>query len=557
MEHKLEEIRHIIMTIDHNRPPSETTHLFNNLEEIRVNITNYKNLLDSLKSDLTITGDKVQKVNDRIQNIHMRVKVLDSLVYELKRNATSIQEQDLSGAFNSIKESYRKSTEVQSRALRSRHIHSQSSMTRSNADRIIDMKKAEVDSNINRNEISIQDIHIELISHERDIINWNNMVCDSKGNACDQICGGAGCGRCGTGLTCDGGSVSKALAARNYSIRAKTLIEEKRNEAQNILSQLEYQKQQCASTRIVVERVYNSATLARNGSEGSLNKMTRLRNDIRLFLGGIVNRAEDIEKVVKMIFNMNINVTTQDIRVLTDKINRLVPNLRNIDHILDITRDTLEEVRQLKSQADQAKSSAEGVRSTAQNINRLLDESRHAQTNAEEMIRKLKLSIQDAEGNFKKLDENIRESGLKSNYSETTVFDVQGRVARLDQSYMKNKLDSTEALAEAESANTLARETLEEAESIESLFNEKLNDVRIKGKQLRIQRDRALSLKNRALTLADKVTNWSAFVQEWDKKFLSRETLFKSITYQISVYSSEMQNLIKDIYEAEKFLVSC
>ena len=35
MEHKLEEIRHIIMTIDHNRPPSETTHLFNNLEEIR------------------------------------------------------------------------------------------------------------------------------------------------------------------------------------------------------------------------------------------------------------------------------------------------------------------------------------------------------------------------------------------------------------------------------------------------------------------------------------------------------------------------------------------
>ena len=60
---------------------------------------------------------------------------------------------------------------------------------------------------------------------------------------------------------------------------------------------LEYQKQQCASTRLVVERVYNSATLARNGSEGSLNKMTRLRNDIRLFLGGIVNRAEDIEKV--------------------------------------------------------------------------------------------------------------------------------------------------------------------------------------------------------------------------------------------------------------------
>ena len=123
---------------------------------------------------------------------------------------------------------------------------------------------------------------------------------------------------------------------------------------------------------------------------------------------------------------------------------------------------------------------------------------------------------------------------------------------------------------------------MQEAESIESVFNAKLNDVRIKGKQLRAQRDRALTLKNRALTLADKVTNWSAFVQgeecsdwclrglrvalfcyiilfvaEWDKKFLSRETLFKSITYQISVYSSEMQNLIKDIYEAEKFLVSC
>ena len=69
---------------------------------------------------------------------------------------------------------------MQSRALHSRHIHSQSSMTRSNADRIIDMKRAEVDSNINRNEISIQDIHIELISHERDLINWNNMVCCSN-----------------------------------------------------------------------------------------------------------------------------------------------------------------------------------------------------------------------------------------------------------------------------------------------------------------------------------------------------------------------------------------
>lgn len=76
---------------------------------------------------------------------------------------------------------------------------------------------------------------------------------------------------------------------------------------------------------------------------------------------------------------------------------------------------------------------------------------------------------------------------------------------------------------------------MQEAESIESLFNEKLNDVRIKGKQLRIQRDRALSLKNRALTLADKVTNWSAFVQgeEYSDLRQSRVAFFCYILYVV------------------------
>lgn len=59
-------------------------------------------------------------------------------------------------------------------------------------------------------------------------------MCDKRGEPCDPLCGGAGCGVCG-GLSCEHGAVTKADRALGVARDAEKAIREKETDAEELL----------------------------------------------------------------------------------------------------------------------------------------------------------------------------------------------------------------------------------------------------------------------------------------------------------------------------------
>lgn len=63
------------------------------------------------------------------------------------------------------------------------------------------------------------------------------QVCDGRGDPCDSVCGGGGCGKCG-GISCDGGALTKADNAIDRANQAKLLLDIKEVDANTMLTEV-------------------------------------------------------------------------------------------------------------------------------------------------------------------------------------------------------------------------------------------------------------------------------------------------------------------------------
>jgi len=59
-------------------------------------------------------------------------------------------------------------------------------------------------------------------------------VCDGAGDPCDSVCGGAGCGKCGGGVSCDEGAVTKSLQAIDLSNQSESILIVKKREIESV-----------------------------------------------------------------------------------------------------------------------------------------------------------------------------------------------------------------------------------------------------------------------------------------------------------------------------------
>jgi len=59
-------------------------------------------------------------------------------------------------------------------------------------------------------------------------------VCDGAGDPCDAVCGGAGCGMCGGGVSCDEGAVTKSLQALELANQSESILVVTRRQIQTV-----------------------------------------------------------------------------------------------------------------------------------------------------------------------------------------------------------------------------------------------------------------------------------------------------------------------------------
>ena len=63
------------------------------------------------------------------------------------------------------------------------------------------------------------------------------QVCDGRGDPCDDVCGGGGCGKCG-GISCTEGALTKAENAIVRANQAKDTLDMKEVDANTMLSEV-------------------------------------------------------------------------------------------------------------------------------------------------------------------------------------------------------------------------------------------------------------------------------------------------------------------------------
>ena len=63
-------------------------------------------------------------------------------------------------------------------------------------------------------------------------------VCDGAGDPCDSVCGGAGCGKCGGGVSCDEGAVTKSIQAIDLSNQSESILVVKKREIETIFNRV-------------------------------------------------------------------------------------------------------------------------------------------------------------------------------------------------------------------------------------------------------------------------------------------------------------------------------
>jgi len=195
MEIKLEEVRRILHGT--GLPSDGLDDIRRRLEIIRVNLTTSSTNLDNLDNDIQNTTHRVEIINNRIESIRIRIDILLKSAKWLRDNATDIAIQDPTGALNDIRQSYERSRAAQVKVDSTITITRRSEYVRGQVDDLIRTRKNTFDQTYGQNEVSLRELNITLVGINNKIVDLNDIVCDGRGDPCDPVCGGAGCGKCG------------------------------------------------------------------------------------------------------------------------------------------------------------------------------------------------------------------------------------------------------------------------------------------------------------------------------------------------------------------------
>lgn len=554
MERKLEEVRRILDGADTSiEGLDEIQH---RIQIIRQNLTSSSTQLDEVDNQSRDTSTRIEIVNNRIESIKIRIDLLKKNAQDLRDNATKIQELDVTGAFNSVRESYNRSLMAEQKTDSTTQITRRSEAVRRQADDVIRTRKAEFDRQLDTNEMSIRELNITVTGISRSIVDLNQIVCDGRGDPCDHACGGAGCGKCG-GISCGRGSVSLSTNALDFSRRAELLLQEKQSQTGEALSQIESAKDLCDMAMSDAQMAYDRAQFAKNDSEGHRADLQRLIEAISEFMNQGGAKPEEIRVVAEEVLAMSISLTPDQIRDLARQIKEAISGLTNIEDILEATRDAIRTALELKMKADSAKLSADDVLRIANLIIELLRKAGEAQTAAETAVTDAQIEITGAKSDLDEIEFHMSEVDIRSNSTLIRVFDLRERIANVKRKFTENEINVERASEAARNAEVLANEADDKAALLESRYSDASQQLELKFNETKMATERASRLKTRASEMYINISSKLRTLQEWEMLFKNGEASLGQILVEVGKENNDMVLLLQDIRDASSFLRTC
>jgi coxsackievirus/adenovirus receptor len=383
MENKLSDVRALLLNT------TLSGHELSQLEElfstIKTNLTMAGQGMDGLDATVENTTQRVFSVVLALSNLRSKATDLQTAAQSLKNNATKLQEANVEGALNLTREARQRSQKAQDRVEFTQQPVSDSERQRRRTEALLSRVAPQLGESQQRNAADLADLGGRLAVIERSLPELNDAVCDGRGDPCDSLCGGGGCGKCGA-LSCEEGSVTKAENALSLAKEAEGILRNRQSESEEMMRGVRQAEVEAEAARVMAREALLAAELAQNRSEAAKAEVDELMNQIDEYLEQSGASPADIRSLATDVLSKGISLQPEQITDLARRINETISSLTNIDAILAETSGDLASAKALKDRADAAKAHAQGILTVAQQVLDSLAAAKAAQDKAEEAI---------------------------------------------------------------------------------------------------------------------------------------------------------------------------
>lgn len=333
------------------------------LERVQNMVNDAKSKLASLQETLNNHEKQLEDTKTNIIDVNFKLNLLSNKSDALKEDAEALKEQTLTlqeenveSAYNMTKDAQRRSRVSKNLVEESSNIYTESEKKRLNTNYLIDQPKGQHDMTFRENEHLLKDIKQEIAEMESGLPNINHLVCDGMStiNNCDTLCGGAGCGRCG-GLSCKKGATTMASTAVDLAKKAEKELQDKDQSVKNELRRIKEAREKSDEALEEAKAAYERVMTAKNQSTDTAVEVNDLLEKIKKFLNDEMAQPKDIREIAEKCRENAISLDENQIRTLALEINKTIAGLKDIDRILEDTKDSVAKAQDLKIKADSAK----------------------------------------------------------------------------------------------------------------------------------------------------------------------------------------------------------
>jgi len=307
----------------------------------------------------------------------------------------------------------------------------------------------------------------------------NKAVCDGETSIekpCDDLCGGAGCGKCGD-VSCSNGALTKSMDALADAKEAEKLLKEKDLLAQEAKNRVYSIKQNVEESTELAQVAFDTASEAKNRSKTESNEVDALSKRIQDFLQSENATPEEVKAMAQKCLDAEMKMDASQIQDLARQINDATSSVTDVDKINKETAAPLARARNLKEKADNARESAATQLALANKVSKSLGEAEEAQNAADEAITSALSSITDARKDLGFIKSEMDDATA---LSDKTFKDTQALVERqklLQAAYINNENHVKKAQTTAEAAKLQAKKANTDLYTLNKNYNAVSEDL--------------------------------------------------------------------------------
>lgn len=266
----------------------------------------------------------------------------------------------------------------------------------------------------------------------------NKEMCDEFGDPCNDQCGGAGCEKCG-GLLCENGALTKSERALGNSLEAQRILndlEKKSNESLKTFQELSEKNNVIQSLNGTDESLKQLLNYDSVKNVNTTNLLTNMTNYIN-FGNEIVNK---IDNRTNEALNVKLNVTTEDLNKISEKINKTVSTFNEFDNKLPTTED-FKKLEKLENSSILLQNNTDKLWDNVGEVLEILQEVKFLNNNNTKLIGDIRSNSTKIEVDFKEIANSTDINFFKNISSTLTKLDYRGTVVEKNHTELDLNVD--------------------------------------------------------------------------------------------------------------------